>query len=502
MYLVLALTLAAPAALAQRRDRPTQGSSGLTGEADERFRRGVQLATEGNYQGALVEFRRAYELSQNGLVLFNIGAMHVELNQFGEGLDALQEYERVAPAAVVRARRAQLDALLQRVRTRSGTITVPLTLEGLRVQIESVGVTPMRVVREGAAASAPVRLPIGRYRVTVSAPGYRPSESEHDLAGDQALRIDRALDPNLATLTIRANVHGAEVRIDDRAVGFSPLGALELTQGSHRIEVTRPGYNPFRTTVNVEGTLGVIEANLQWATSLAPNEAGRMALDRAYTDVECELDGHRIACDGSDAVPPGPHTLRVTGRDYVTHEQQVRLEPGRVTRVEATLIPRPEAIRESQERGNGQRRLGFVIGGVGLAVAIGGGVWFAIAMSDHSADLALASSYQSSLEECGRIMVPLLRDQCLDREFMGRLDPTNREQDAMRMTNALNEQVNESRNLVIGSGVVLGVGVAALITGAVIVGTAPGDRFANPPPRRATLRPQFTPTLNGFGLRF
>lgn len=501
--LTVALVLAGTDALAQRRPRP-QGT-GLTGEADERFRRGIQLATENNYQAALVEFRRAYEVSRNALILFNVGAMEVELSHFAEGLDALQEYERAAPAPVVQARRAQIDGLLERIRTRSGTITVALDIEALRVQIDAVGTSGVRVVREGAAARAPIRVPIGRYRITISAPGFRPREVEQDIASNSDTRVDQALTPAMATLAIRANVEAAEVKVDGRTIGTTPLPPQQVTEGAHRIEVTRPGYTAFAVNVNAQGENGVIDAALQWAPSIAPTEAGRMALDRDYRDVECSIDGQRVACDGTDNVPPGPHTLRVTGRDYVPAEQRVRLDAGRVTRVEITLTATPEAIREQGERQSAHRRTGFIIGGVGLATAIGGGVWLPFAYSNYRRADGDISLLNMAVADCTRMMRegPLFV-MCVNRVFEDNDEPAPLEPGEM-VEEQLNFYRGESTAFLTQTavaGALVGVGVVGIVVGGIIIGTAPADRFANPPPRRARLAPQFMPALNGFGLRF
>ncbi|MBL8678840.1 MAG: PEGA domain-containing protein [Myxococcales bacterium] len=496
--LTVALVLAGTDALAQRRPRP-QGT-GLTGEADERFRRGIQLATENNYQAALVEFRRAYEVSRNALILFNVGAMEVELSHFAEGLDALQEYERAAPAPVVQARRAQIDALLERIRTRSGTITVALNIEALRVQIDAVGTSGVRVVREGAAARAAIRVPIGRYRITITAPGFRPREVEQDIASNSDTRVDQALEPAMATLAIRSNVEAAEVKVDGRTIGTTPLPPQQVTEGAHRIEVTRPGYSPFAVNVNAQGENGVIDAALEWAPSIAPTEAGRMALDRDYRDVECSIDGQRVACDGTDNVPPGPHMLRVAGRDYLPAEQRVRLDAGRVTRVEITLTARPEAIREQQERQSAHRRTGFIIGGVGLAVAIGGGIWLPLSLIQRADDADTQSLFESYKMRCS-MSLPAERFMCInDLLPMGIRVTTPMALDELGAS--IDADVASSTTMVALAGVTLGVGVVGIVVGGIIVGTAPPDRFANPPPRRARLAPQFVPSLNGFGLRF
>jgi PEGA domain len=508
--LSVALVLAGTEAAAQRRPRGQEQGTGLTGEADERFRRGISLAGENNYTAALVEFRRAYDVSRNALILFNVAAMEIELNHFAEGQDALVEYQRSAPAPVVQARRAQIDALQTRVRERSGTITVALPHPGLRVQVDAIGTSGVRLVREGAAATAAIRLPIGRYRVTLTATGFRQRESEHDIAANSDTRVDTALEAARAQLTLRANVEAAEVKIDGRSVGFTPLSPQEVTEGEHRIEISRPGYTSFASTVNAQGNMGVIEATLQWAPSITAEQAAHMALDRAYSDVECTLDGHRIDCGGSDSVPPGPHTLRVSGRDYLPAEQTVRLDAGRVTRVELQLMARPEAIRESQERGNAQRRIGFIVGGVGLAAAIGGGIWFGLALPESLESTTNERNLRACQQGPGGVVVPERWDlMCFNTELRRQVQDTDIPPTFVSSPMEAQEEYADQRDLAqtelvpaVVSGVLLGVGVIGITTGAILIATAPADRFSTPPPRRARLAPQFSPTLNGFALRF
>jgi hypothetical protein len=497
--LSVALVLAGTEAAAQRRPRGQEQGTGLTGEADERFRRGISLAGENNYSAALVEFRRAYDVSRNALILFNVAAMEIELNHFAEGQDALNEYQRSAPAPVVQARRAQIDALQTRIRERSGTITVALPHPGLRVQLQSLAGNSAAIVRERAAASAAIRLPIGRYRVTITATGFRARESEHDVAANSDVRIDAALEAAVATLTIRSNVEGAEVKIDGRTVGMTPLAAQSVPEGERRVEVSRPGYAPFSQTVNAQGSAGVVEANLGWVSPLPADIAARLVLDREYSDVSCFIDDHRVDCGGSDSVPPGRHTLRVTGRDYVRLEQTVQLDAGRATRVDVRLVPSEEAVRESRERGNAQRRTGFLLGGVGLAAAIGGSVWMGLSL----ADLGETQDAQDGLEGCRAMFMPMQTVDCVNELLDGTGIPpvSNLAQISDISVSLVQSRDDATLQAGLGGGL-LGLGVIGITVGAIVIATAPADRFASPPPRRARLAPQFSPTLNGFALRF
>src|SRR5262245_50325989 len=60
-------------------------------EARQRFDRGLGLFNDGDNAGALAEFKRAYELIPNKLVLFNIGAVYAAMSRPVEAVDALEK---------------------------------------------------------------------------------------------------------------------------------------------------------------------------------------------------------------------------------------------------------------------------------------------------------------------------------------------------------------------------------------------------------------------------
>src|ERR1043165_9943079 len=58
---------------------PHPPSRAVIDDARHRFEHAVELADNGNFQGALDEFTRAYELTRNPRVLYNISASHEAL---------------------------------------------------------------------------------------------------------------------------------------------------------------------------------------------------------------------------------------------------------------------------------------------------------------------------------------------------------------------------------------------------------------------------------------
>ncbi|MFO0562825.1 MAG: PEGA domain-containing protein [Polyangiales bacterium] len=509
LTLTLAALLSEREAHAQRRRRAREPSaaapaqSALPAEAELHFRRAIVLATEHSELSALVEFRRAYELSRNPLVRFNIAAVEIELGRYDEGLASLEAYQREAPADVVRERQAQLAQMRDRILSRSGSVRVPLAISGLRVELEAVG-GEVRIVREEQAARGGVRVPVGRYRVRVSAPGHRARESEFDVASEAVVSLDQPLEAIETTVTIRSNVEDADVIIDGRNVGRTPLGPIPVSEGTHRIEVHRPGYSRFEITALTQGTVSSVAANLLWLRGLPADEGARFVLDREYRDVECALDGERVACDGTDVVPPGRHLLRVTGRDYLTLEQRVTLPVGRLERVDATLQVRPEAHRESLDSRWAWRRSGLIIGGVGLGGGALAFLWAANTFRSLQQLGAQYANFSQAVGSCGiNSMMPTDLQLACVRSMTPNFDyPLMNAAQFAQVPNRFEED-RTGQVFLIGAGAALVVvGGLGVITGTILFFTAPADRFAEPPRRRPVLRAQLQPSFNGVTVRF
>src|SRR6187431_3094612 len=60
-------------------------------EAGERYARGLSLYGDGEFLLALVEFERAYQLSNNYKVLYNIGQVRIQLGRYAKAKEALED---------------------------------------------------------------------------------------------------------------------------------------------------------------------------------------------------------------------------------------------------------------------------------------------------------------------------------------------------------------------------------------------------------------------------
>lgn len=130
------------------------------------FNRGVQLYHSKNLDGALAEFRRAYELAPSYRVLFNIGQLQFDLHEWSAAQRALEQYLAEGGDAVPADRKALVASLLEKCR--EFTAHVDLT-------VETPGVVTLDEVPVG---KSPLRSDLivdpGKHRLTLAPEGGGP----------------------------------------------------------------------------------------------------------------------------------------------------------------------------------------------------------------------------------------------------------------------------------------------------------------------------------------
>src|SRR3569623_711859 len=180
-------------------------------EARERFDRGLGLFEKGENAAALAEFKRAYELIPNPVVLYNMGLVYAAMNPPVEAADALDRYlseagEKAAPQQRAHATKVR-DEQAARVARRLVVTDHPAT-----IQVDGVeaGRTPM---------SAPLRLASGAHPIAALAPGYQTTRRELTLAGQVTETVTLALhatETGAAHLVVSTSLPAATVWINDK----------------------------------------------------------------------------------------------------------------------------------------------------------------------------------------------------------------------------------------------------------------------------------------------
>jgi len=155
-------------------------------EASERFRRGVKLYRDADYVAALIEFKRAYALSPNYRVLYNLGQTSRELKDYAAALTSYRQYLEEGGKKIKASRRAEVRTAIDDLVERVGTLSIATNVEGAEIQIddEVMGRTPLE---------EPVVVNIGKRRVSATLPGHVPASRVIEVASRDELDVDLEL---------------------------------------------------------------------------------------------------------------------------------------------------------------------------------------------------------------------------------------------------------------------------------------------------------------------
>src|SRR5580658_10417014 len=93
-------------------------------EASIHFDRGVKLFQDQDWRGALIEFERAYAVSPNYRVLYNIGQCRHQLRDYAGALEAFQKYLTQGDAHLTAERRKQVQANIDELGERVARVRI------------------------------------------------------------------------------------------------------------------------------------------------------------------------------------------------------------------------------------------------------------------------------------------------------------------------------------------------------------------------------------------
>jgi len=136
-------------------------------EARDRFNQALRLVDAQRFEEAAVEFKRAYELSPNPAVLYNLGQAHAAARHPAQAVAAFRAYlSQTTDSGDVR--RGQALAELTRLEQLLGVLVLSTRPSNVSVRVDG---RPVEV-------SGPLELDPGSHLIVVSSPGYAVAERE------------------------------------------------------------------------------------------------------------------------------------------------------------------------------------------------------------------------------------------------------------------------------------------------------------------------------------
>jgi hypothetical protein len=179
----LLVTAAFASAAEARPKKAPDASAQPAPEAQQRFQRALDLYEEGNLDAARAELQRAYELAPNFKLLFNLGQVAFELHDYPAALAAFEKYLADGGPKVPDARRAQVEADIEKLKARVARVEVAADVAKADVFVDDVqmGSTPL---------PRPLVVSAGRRKITVTKSGYLAVTRWVDLAGGDTSQIN------------------------------------------------------------------------------------------------------------------------------------------------------------------------------------------------------------------------------------------------------------------------------------------------------------------------
>src|SRR5947209_19599304 len=112
-------------------------------EAGKHFQRGVDLYNDGDFRGALVEFRKAYTVWPRANVLYDIGQTEYQLLDYASALKTMERY--LAETGPNAAHRSEVESTVEILRGRVGRIALTIDAPDCDVSVDDQdeGTTPV-----------------------------------------------------------------------------------------------------------------------------------------------------------------------------------------------------------------------------------------------------------------------------------------------------------------------------------------------------------------------
>lgn len=188
IHLLLVAILVGAFASSAHAQAPAPAPAGETAKAPDmkeeavaRFNRGMELYDEKDYQAALTEFRKAYELSPTYKLLYKIGQVCYRLQDYACALKNFEQY-LVEGTDLPPERRKEVMEEITLLRNQVGKIEVTVNVPGAAVSIDDspIGMSPL---------DAPVSVSVGKRKISVTKEGRAPVSQIVEVAGGEVKKV-------------------------------------------------------------------------------------------------------------------------------------------------------------------------------------------------------------------------------------------------------------------------------------------------------------------------
>jgi tetratricopeptide (TPR) repeat protein len=151
-------------------------------EAAVHFERGVEFYREGSLDAALVEFERAYDMTSNYRVLFNLAQVQAERHEYVAAIELFRRYLDAGGAELPEPRRKQTADEIALLESRVAQLWVESDVAGAKLFINDApaGELPL---------TSPININPGVCNVRLEKSGHAPASTQVKVASGERPRV-------------------------------------------------------------------------------------------------------------------------------------------------------------------------------------------------------------------------------------------------------------------------------------------------------------------------
>ena len=377
---LLAPSLTPTLAFAQTKSPAKASAHTLREDLPEAARRDWDAANDlydaQDYAGALVEFQRAYDLSKDPRVLYNVAVCQKNLKHYAKAIHAFKhELSEGGPKLTAKDTKEIQDAVTLLAEYVS-TLDVKSNEDGATISIdgEDSGQTPY---------SAPLQIDVGQHTIRARKDGFKePASQTVSIARGVPGAITFRLEPEKiqAIVTITATgTSRASIWIDGTDMGPSPFRG-QVTLGRHTFEARATGFSSALQTSEISSKDPM---SVQLALS-APRHEGHVHVHAKPGGAIIEIDQKVVGRDDWEGVlASGGHQLRISKSGYQDYATDISLADDQTRTIDQEL---------TQDKSRG-----VLFWAIGSAVVLAGGTLAAIAIFRPKNDQPVVGTFDPGL---------------------------------------------------------------------------------------------------------
>lgn len=312
-----------------------------------------------DFAGALVEFQRAYDLSKDPRVLFNIAVCQKNLKRYSKAIHAFRHELSEGGAKLDAKDTKEIEGAIALLEQYVSTLDVKSNEPGVDISIdgEVAATTPLL---------QPVAVDVGQHVITAHKDGFKdPASQTVSVARGVPATVTFKMDPETLKSVVTITASGssrATIWVDGTDMGSSPYKG-EITLGRHTFEARALGFTTASQTSDITSRDPM---SIVLALSASRHE-GRIHVIAKPAGATIEIDQKVMGTTEWEGVlPSGGHQLRISKNGFSDYATDISIADDQTRTIEQQL---------AQDKSRG-----VLFWAIGSAVILTGGTLAAIAI--------------------------------------------------------------------------------------------------------------------------